>query len=166
MSQNKTPYSLFLTLLLAGLLTPLTGYSKGSGGSAPAEPWLAEECRSCHDDYENLPLKVSNPDNHHIRYGTPILHTTAPNSAADDDGLYDCLTCHTMGWNELGYPSITLERDCLQCHELLTVANRKTGNRHHDTGTAIGGQCDVCHCRMPEPHRSFNYCSSGAPRGN
>jgi len=162
-TQKQPP--LILILLLIAFFIPMGAFGAGNGAHAVNEPWLTEECRSCHDDHTNLPLKAGNPDNHHVLYGTEILHPTAPNSAADDDGLYDCLTCHIVRMTELGTIDVSPERDCFTCHELQTVANRKEGNRHHDTETSIGGQCDICHCRMPEPHRDFRYCSSARPNG-
>ena len=161
----KKQSPLILLLLLLALIMPVGVLGAGEGEPTSDEPWFAEECRSCHDDHTNLPLKTTNPDNHHRLQGTEILHPTAPNSATDDDGLYDCLTCHVFRMTRLQTIDIHPERNCFQCHELQTVANRKKGNRHHDTETSVGGQCDICHCRMPELHRDFRYCSSGMSYG-
>lgn len=134
------------------------GGSSGGGepGTVPTsfEPWVAADCRSCHDDWTSLPLGVSNPDNHHLKVGTTINHTTAPNAVLGQ--LYDCTTCHVFTWSDAEYRFImNAERNCFVCHGLATVANQYLGNRHHDTATARSFQCTTCHARMPPPHLVF-----------
>lgn len=162
-------------LLFALILFPSAAVNAGPPSSVPyvpwvvnspfePEPWSYEECKSCHYDYENLPLNASNPDRHHLLIGTRIktmddwdLHgewpyKTAPNHESDDDGFYDCLTCHVVSEGPLGFIDVSPVRDCFGCHEEDSVINNVPGNRHHATETAVSGECVVCHCVMPEPH--------------
>lgn len=116
-----------------------SGWSSGDSTGG----WTAEDCRSCHDDWQNLPLQFSNVDNHHKLIGTPVNHPTAPNAELSDH--YVCTSCHVVPLDG----NFSAERDCLQCHDVNTVANRYRGNRHHDTDTARSRRCSTCHSRMP-----------------
>jgi len=165
----------FYSLLFTGLFLSTAIVNAGPPSSVPYVPWMVsspyepeawayKECKECHYDYQNLdPLTTSNPNKHHKLIGTKLKtmkdwetegkwpYPTAPNFETDEDGIYDCLTCHINRKNSEGY-IVPAERDCISCHELTTVANNVPGNRHHGTETAVNGQCVVCHCRMPEPH--------------
>jgi len=133
--------------------------SSGSWGDG-GEEWAAADCRSCHEDWQNLPLRASNPDNHHLLVGTTTRHTTAPNAVIGQP--YDCTTCHVFTWSfEEARYVMEAERNCLNCHQLETVANQYRGNRHHDTETARSRSCSTCHARMPEGHFSFGGDSWG-----
>jgi len=173
-NKNQYTHTLF-ALLFVGFVFPAL-INAGPPTSVPYVPWIVSspfepeawsynECKSCHYDYRNLePLKTSNPNRHHLLIGTPLKtmenwntegewpYPTAPNFYTDEDGIYDCLTCHIISKNALGLTDVGAERNCLNCHVLTTVANNVPGNRHHGTETATTGQCVVCHCRMPAPH--------------
>ncbi|MFH1216950.1 MAG: hypothetical protein V1706_10670 [Pseudomonadota bacterium] len=141
------------THVIAAVLFAMTGtYSLLSEGTAQAQgmghgmasPEEAQ-CRACHEDLVRFPsLGQLNPDKHHLLVGLPAILPTAPPSAILTD-TYECMSCHPLVWNsEISLNSISLYRDCLDCHAPETVSGppRRSGtNRHHK----LDYQCNVCH---------------------
>jgi len=144
---NKKIQGAFISMLiLAGFVSSTNAFSE--------ELVVQSEqiCRSCHDNYRNDPLfKRSNPDAHHRLHGTDILTLNAPNAVNDRDGVYDCLTCHSISKFEGGSVDISTERDCIQCH--YDNENTSLSERHHKHNKKMGAngaiiECTSCHNRV------------------
>ncbi len=112
---NKNP-PLLPILLLIGLAGPVEPLFAAADYDRDPEGTI-ERCRACHDNPRRQRfLKRSNLDLHHLLHGTEIKSPAAPNAATDEDGRYDCMTCHPSTMTRYGI-DITAERDCLECHD-------------------------------------------------
>jgi len=146
---NKENQRLFTAiLLLIGLAIPVSVFAFTEYSDDPEG--AIKNCRACHDNHQKqLFLKNSNSVIHHLLHNTQIQSSTAPNSATDKDGLYDCMTCHSATMTEYG-PDITAERDCIKCHGNTVY----WPNRHHNRITSLQDSgaipdnslaCFLCH---------------------
>ncbi len=109
--------------------------------------WTAEECRSCHDNYQGLSLNASNSDLHHYLTGkkTRLFGAKVPNEETDGSDLYYCMTCHPIGNTSGGYVEILTERNCLKCHSQGTEISYR---HHYKTGASTNYNCSSCHSRL------------------
>ena len=140
-----TPFTLASALLLISFTLPMSAV----GGELLLDSEsMTKECRRCHNQRSEIQqLRVYNPDTHHLLRNKEILLPTAPHSETDDDGLYDCLTCHTVASTPNGYFAIDPERDCFTCHGKNN--NLSLSDRHHRLTTTKGYSCDYCHPLLP-----------------
>jgi len=134
---NNNQYSLTLVILILGLVASQNIFCANS--TAVENHRM---CRNCHNNHKNTSFKISISDRHHYLYGSEILHSTAPNSETDNDGLYDCSTCHISIITETGTVDIKTERDCLQCH---LPEQTNLASRHHKLVNANDMKCFDCH---------------------
>ena len=152
---------------------------------------LAEtECRVCHDDPEFE--GPSNPDRHHLLYGTPIVYgqcrnghdpcltdadcapgglcvgETAASNPLENTSAYACMSCHdqsTVG----GVTNFLVQRNCLECH----VQVPGEASVHHLTGTAQGtdsplgdpavGDCTPCHGTLVDDYGDDHIIPTYSP---
>ncbi len=145
---KKSQHLSTAVLLLIGLTIPVSVFAFTEYYLNPEE--AIKNCRACHDNHrKQVFLKNSNPTTHHLLHNSPIKSATAPNSATDKDGLYDCMTCHSATVTKYG-PDITAERDCIKCHNSTVY----WPDRHHarinslqDSGAIPNNSlaCFLCH---------------------
>ncbi len=110
------------------------------------------DCRVCHN--QNPPIDAVDPaylpDRHHDYTDAPINLATsqAPNGDPNGDGLYECLSCHSMVFNGLAWVLDTNFRDCLGCHQVTAGSPLSV---HHATPNAQAGNCVACHGFIENP---------------
>ena len=106
-----------------------------------------QKCRNCHDNPELFPMtNISNPDRHHLLVGKRIAYpSVAPNDSAQ--GVYECLTCHTLSTDPSNNFVIEPFRDCFKCHPVKTVTESPgSQNVHHLTDFIdTHNSCKFCH---------------------
>ena len=102
------------------------------------------DCRGCHNQSPPSGIPVDPtylPDRHHGLVGVTIPSgSQAPFGDPNGDGLYECMSCHTMVWTGISWELDPNYRDCLVCH-----SSTIEGTVHHLTATAQGGDCVACH---------------------
>jgi PKD repeat protein len=124
------------------------------------------ECRVCHvspgvDPPEGVPVDTTYlPTRHHNLVGTTIsCPTAAPFVTCPTTATYECLSCHTLVWDEDLYAYV-LEtfRDCTFCH-------KQTGGAtvHHATDTAQGKSCKPCHGSLIDNPDDSHYIPTYNP---
>ncbi|TFH43663.1 MAG: hypothetical protein E4G94_04545 [ANME-2 cluster archaeon] len=91
------------------------------------------KCRNCH---------ISGvPDNHHMLV---------------QSGEYLCLNCHPVITNPDGSQSITMLRDCMQCHG-STFNSMNIPRPHHETQDAQDKHCSNCHGNIVDDYDDGHY---------
>jgi len=121
------------------------------------------DCRVCHGDNPpaGVPVETDHslPDRHHLLIGTAVPSPTAAPNPTVGDGIYQCLTCHTMVYNSTtGTFGFANYRDCMLCH-----ASTSAGTVHHVGATAQGGNCVACHGSLVENMDDGHYMPSYDP---
>jgi hypothetical protein len=136
---NRKSIILILVLLilaegLAYALIPPPPVDQKIGVYDTLFSYLTEtRCRGCHTS--------GIPDSHHGLVST---------------GQYQCMNCHPIITNPDGSQSITMLRDCMQCHG-TTFNSMNIPRPHHETQDAQEKHCSYCHGNIVDDYDDGHY---------
>lgn len=134
---------IFVMMVILAFTSVVQAGDKNLFNDRPTE----QKCRNCHDNPELFPMtNISNPDRHHLLVGKRIPYSSvAPNDSAQ--GVYECLTCHTLTTDLSNNFVLKPFRDCFKCHPVVTVTDSPgSQNVHHLTDLFdVHNSCKFCH---------------------